>query len=1086
MMVTPLANEGEAAAHTTPRILFLEDMPADAELAERELRRAGMNFSARRVETADAFRAALTEFAPDLILSDFRLPQFTGLDAIRLARELMPDVPIILVTGSLTEELAVECMREGATDYILKSSLTRLPAAVLNALEKAETRRAKEQAIQALERREEQYRELFENANDLIYTHDLAGRFTSLNKAGERITGYTRAEAIQMNMADVLSPEQLARARAMMSCKEGFGGATVYDLEIISKNGRKVALELSTSLIYQDGRIVGVQGIGRDVTEKRQAEAERQVISKIIQGMGTTANLNELLQLIHESIGKVLNAENCFVALHDKSTGALAMQFFVDKHDAPPPAQAVERGRAAYVFRTGRPSLITAEVFAQLIAQGEVEARGTAPAAWLGVPLRTPSGTTGVLVVQHYEDPNAYSERDLELLSSVGGQIALAIERKRADEALRDSEVRYRQLVEFSPEAIIIHNGGVFTYVNPAAAHLFGAATSAELIGRRVMDFVHPDYRELVARRMAQVRRGQDVPLIEERLVRLDGQIVEGEVAAMPFVHNGQLSIQCFVRDLTEHKRAEAERDAERELLNALIERLPVGVLFRDESGHYARVNRRAAQILDTETDRLVGLPAAELGTLVQIAGPDAAPLAPEQLPSSVAMRTQQPVGPVEELITTAAGNKRRVIINVAPVALSEQGAAGCVVVLDDVTEQYAMQEQLRQSQKMESIGLLAGGVAHDFNNLLTAIQGNTQLALRKLKADDPIHHRLLEVEKASQRATVLTRQLLAFSRRQYLERRAINLNGTINDISKMVRRIIGEDVEVRVNEASELAPVFADPTQIEQVIMNLAVNARDAMPGGGLLLIETNNVELDAAYCRRYSYTRPGRYVQIKVSDTGEGMDTETQKRIFEPFFTTKELGKGTGLGLAMVYGIIKQHDGHIHVYSELGHGTTFKIYLPVHDQAVETEAQPQQMVLAGGTETILVAEDEEALRDLAREVLAGLGYEVLLARDGAEALALYNKERERIDLLLLDVVMPRMGGHEAYDRMRAAGCQTPVIFMTGYSAETVQSKFVQHNSFIEEAGAVLLQKPYNVESLGQRVREILDSRRKHQDSRT
>jgi PAS domain S-box-containing protein len=380
-------------------------------------------------------------------------------------------------------------------------------------------------------------------------------------------------------------------------------------------------------------------------------------------------------------------------------------------------------------------------------------------------------------------------------------------------------------------------------------------------------------------------------------------------------------------------------------------------------------------------------------------------------------------------------------------------------------------EEQLRQSQKMESIGTLAGGVAHDFNNLLTIILGNTQLALSRLEPQSPTRQSLVEIEKAGNRAATLTRQMLTFSRFQRLELRTINLNDTINEIMKLVQRIIGADVEVRFNMAGNLSPVFADPAQIEQVVMNLAVNARDAMSGGGLLVIATDNIILDENYCHLYPDCHPGSYTQLTVSDTGTGMSAQTKERIFEPFFTTKEAGKGTGLGLSMVYGIVKQHDGLIQVSSELGHGTTFKIYLPVDEKVIIEEAQPAPPMVRGGTETILVAEDEEPLRELARVVLEELGYKVLLACDGAEAIQVFTAERERIDLLILDVVMPRLGGYEVYEQLRAAGERVLVLFMTGYSAELRQGKF------IENTGAPLLQKPYSIEMLGRTVREMLDA---------
>lgn len=386
-----------------------------------------------------------------------------------------------------------------------------------------------------------------------------------------------------------------------------------------------------------------------------------------------------------------------------------------------------------------------------------------------------------------------------------------------------------------------------------------------------------------------------------------------------------------------------------------------------------------------------------------------------------------------------------------------------------------ASEQRLQQAQKMEAIGTLTGGVAHDFNNLLMAILGNTQLALRKIEPTNPVHARLGEIERAANRAVDLTRKLLAYSRRQHLERRTIDLNTNISEVLGLLERVIGENVEITVNYASDLSRVFADSAQLQQVIMNLSINARDAMPNGGRLTILTSNVSLDETYCRRYPYVQPGEYVLIKVCDSGTGMAEETMAHIFEPFFTTKEQGKGTGLGLSMAYGIVKQHDGHIHVQSELGNGTSFEVFLPVDDRSVEIEHchPPSQEIR--GTETILVAEDEEPLRLVAKDLLEELGYTVLLAAGGEEAVEMFANNRDRIDVLLFDVIMPRMGGIDAYEIIRSTDPNMPLLLMTGYSSETVQSRFIEQKRSLEEFGAIVIQKPYDLDTLGQKIREVI-----------
>jgi PAS domain S-box-containing protein len=396
----------------------------------------------------------------------------------------------------------------------------------------------------------------------------------------------------------------------------------------------------------------------------------------------------------------------------------------------------------------------------------------------------------------------------------------------------------------------------------------------------------------------------------------------------------------------------------------------------------------------------------------------------------------------------------------------------------EDITEQKKaeeertfLKEQLSLSQKMEAIGRLAGGIAHDFNNLLTIIEGYSQLSLIELKEGDPLRSNIEEIEKATRRASDLTRQFLAFSRHQVMEMKVLDLNTLLKDLEKMLRRIIGEDIELLTVLAEDLGRVKVDAGQIEQVIMNLAVNSRDAMPSGGKLTIETANVELDGAYAHRHIAVKPGRYVMLSVSDTGVGMTPQVKERVFEPFFTTKKATRGTGLGLSMVYGIVKQSGGNIWVYSEPGKGTTFKIYLPRIDQPPgEVKIKPVAKEFPRGNETILIVEDEEEVRKLAGKILRRQGYKLLEAPQGGDAFLICEQRTEQIHLLVTDVVMPRMSGPELAKRLRILHPEMKVLYMSGYTDNAI----VHHG--VLEKGVNFIQKPFTFDGLARKVREVLD----------
>jgi two-component system cell cycle sensor histidine kinase/response regulator CckA len=522
--------------------------------------------------------------------------------------------------------------------------------------------------------------------------------------------------------------------------------------------------------------------------------------------------------------------------------------------------------------------------------------------------------------------------------------------------------------------------------------------------------------------------------------------------------------------EIAESKRAEdALRESEKRF-RELYDNAPVGYHEYNLEGQITKVNQTDLEMLGYTAEEMIGRPIWTFNVGEEIAR--------EQVLAKLA-GTLPPGRNLERTYRRKDGTTFPVLIE-DRLILDEKGhIQGIRCTIQDITERKRaekelsnLQEQLRQSQKIEAIGQLAGGVAHDFNNLLTVIKGYAQLSLLDLKENNPVRENIQEIQKATQRATDLTRQLLAFSRRQILDPKVLDLNSLLRDTEKMLRRMIGEDIELITLLSEDLGRVKIDPSQIEQVIFNLAVNARDAMPSGGKLTIETANVTSDEHYAHTHIGMPPGHYVRLSVSDTGVGMSREVQEKAFDPFFTTKDKGKGTGLGLSTVHGIVTQSGGKVLVYSEPGHGTTFKIYFPTIEGELdapngknETESLPR------GSETVLLVEDEPSVRDLAKRLLKQQGYRVLEAANGEEALRLVQeKTGEKIHLLLTDVVLPQMGGKELADQLRILRPGIKVLYTSGYTDYAI----VHHG--VLDSGTDFLQKPFSLKTLSQKVREVLD----------
>ncbi|HLA10575.1 MAG TPA: PAS domain S-box protein [Pyrinomonadaceae bacterium] len=667
-----------------------------------------------------------------------------------------------------------------------------------------------------------------------------------------------------------------------------------------------------------------------------------------------------------------------------------------------------------------------------------------------------------VVATAYFVIPPLYSVRlaDVTLVEE-GAFIAVALlitflisARQRSHELLRESEEHYRLLFERNPLPMWVYDCETLAFlaVNEAAIRHYGYSKE-----------------EFLSMTIKDIRPAEDVPALQDavpktdsglspatrtwRHVKKDGTVIEAEITSYTLMFGGRSADLVLANDVTARKHLATDRERFLALGADLLVIAGFDGMFKWVSPAWERTLGWSSKEL-TFHPWLNFVHPEDQGKTVNEA---------EKL-----FRGQETIS-FENRYLHKDGSYRWLSWKSRPFMQEQLLYA----VASDVTERKLLEDQLRQSQKLESIGQLAGGVAHDFNNLLTVITGYSQLALHRLPPDSPLRNNLKEITNAGERAASLTRQLLAFSRKQVMQPKVIDLGSTVSNLDKMLQRLIGEDIKLVTMLDKDLAKVYVDPNQMEQVLMNLAVNARDAMPNGGKLTIETKNVFLDEAYTRRHVSVTPGKYVMLAVSDTGHGMDAETQSHIFEPFFTTKEAGKGTGLGLAMVYGIVKQSDGNIWVYSEPGHGTTFKIYLPITRQGESEDSEATvTRERERGTETILLVEDEAAVRTLLMDILQSEGYTVLEAANGPEALERCGNYEGPIDLLVTDVIMPEMSGPELVKRLSGKCRELKVLYISGYTDNAI----VHHG--VLEPGVNYLQKPFTPNGVANKIREVLNNK--------
>ena len=939
------------------RLLLIEDVEDDALLIVRQLQAAGYDPIYERVDTAAAVSAALDRGPWDIVISDYNMPRFTGTAALQLLRARDPDTPLIFVSGTMGEDVAVEAMRAGAQDYVTKGNLGRLVPAIERELRDAVVRRERraaeadrDRAEADLHASEARLKAIIDAALDAVITMDSDGVIRSWSTQAERVFGWPTSEVIGRNLAATIIPlrHREAHQRGLAHfLQSGEGPVLNQRIEItgLRRDGQEFPVELTITPV----RLGGVwlfSAFVRDISERRLTEQRRTAQYALTRILAEATTLDRASTGILRAIAESLDWQAGVLWILEPQNDALRCRQIwhpanVDfgEFDRVTRATTLARGMGlpGRVWATDGPiwhrdvSTLESAQFPRV-----PYAIGAGVRSAFAFPIRSAAATTGV--VEFFSRELREPDPDLlEMTAALGSQLGQFIERKRAEEALARSQATYRSLVEDSSFGIFQSAlDGRLIAANPGLVSMLGYESEGELLRTNLGTDVYVD-------------PGQRARLIQAVLKA-------GTLAAE-----------------SQWRRKDGKTITVRQ----------TGRVVRDAQGRVEYFN----------------------------------------------------------------------------------------AIVEDVTERQLLEAQLRQAQKMESVGRLAGGVAHDFNNVLTAIFGYADLVLEDLPLGSAARQDIEEIRKAAERAAALTRQLLAFSRQQVLAPVVLSVNDLVEDIAKMLLRLVGEDIAVRLALARDAGNVRADPGQLQQVLMNLVVNARDAMPTGGKLLIETANAALTEQYAELHQPVVPGAYVMLAVSDTGIGMDAETKARIFEPFFTTKEKGRGTGLGLSTVYGIVKQSGGYIWVYSEPGRGTTFKLYFPRVVEPAEALPPPKETATLSGTETILLAEDDEMLRPLSKGLLEKLGYRVLEAENVERALAVASAYAGPIHLLVSDVVMPGASGRELARRLAPTRPDTRVLFVSGYTDDAV----VHHGML--EPGLTFLQKPFTPAALARKVREVLDA---------
>jgi len=849
-------------------------------------------------------------------------------------------------------------------------------------------------------------------------------------------------------------------------------GHAIGTLSVIGRVPRRLTDEQTEALAVLARQVVTQLELRRHVADAERRRREAEVIAQLTRTINSTLDLGTILQQVTERARELCESDVALIALRPSGGTGLVLRYWSGAYFRRQTNVGIEPGRGIgpLVLTSGRPFRTSDYAGDPRIRSDFVDVvSDEGPVTAMAVPIRLAERVDGVLYAYN-RSPRPFADRDEAVLLRLAEHAAGAIQNaglfareQKVRATVEASEQRFRGLFDGVPVGLLRATpAGRMTDANPTLVQMLGYPDRESLLAVNVMD-LHVDPVERAQFR-ALLERDGVVRGFAARMRRRDGAViwVEDNIKAVPDATDGVVYYEGSITEITERKLAEeALGESNRRIVN-IFESITDAFFALNREWQFTYLNRQAELVLRRSRAELLGKNVWE------------------EFPEAVGLRFYQ--------------EYRRAAVEQLAVSFEEYypplqtwfevhaypSPDGLSVYFRDITERKRSGEALRQSerqfrqaQKMEAVGQLAGGIAHDFNNLLTVIIGRSEILLDRPECAGPPRRDVELIQRTAERAADLTRQLLAFSRKQVLQPKILDLNSVVSGMATMLRRLIGEHIDLVLEPGIGLGSVRADPAQIEQVIMNLVVNARDAMAEGGTLSIRTGNAVLDDGFVGGHPGARPGPSVLLAVADTGSGIEVEVQAHIFEPFFTTKEQGKGTGLGLSTVYGIVKQHDGYIAVDSEVGRGTTFTIYLPRVEHAIEPVADGAGPVGSpGGEETVLLVEDEGDVRELAREILERSGYTVVEAANGPEALRIAARHEGAIHLLLTDVVMPQMSGRELAQRLVRTHPEMRVLYTSGYIDESIMRR-----SMIDQDPA-LLKKPFSADALVRRVRAVLDER--------